>query len=59
MRTFLSLLGQGKLYSVPNTGCGQLFVTYHLYTVFVYRNCIGQTFALAEIKTSVAMILRK
>ena len=36
-----------------------LFVIQHGTIIYVFRNCIGQAFALAEIKTAIAMILRK
>lgn len=36
-----------------------LFVIQHGTIIYVSRNCIGQAFALAEIKTAIAMILRK
>ena len=36
-----------------------LFVIQHGTIIYISRNCIGQAFALAEIKTAIAMILRK
>ena len=35
-----------------------LFVIKHGTIIYVLRNCIGQAFALPEIKTAIAMILR-
>ena len=44
----------GRVRSRKNT-----VLDYWKFTLCVYRNCIGQSFALAEIKTAIAMILRK
>ena len=44
----------GRVRSRKNT-----VLDYWKFTLYVYRNCIGQSFALAEIKTAIAMILRK
>ena len=35
-----------------------LFVIQHGTIIYVFRNCIGQAFALAETKTAIAMLLR-
>ena len=44
----------GRVRSRKNT-----VLDYWKFTLYVYRNCIGQSFALAEIKTAIAMILHK
>ena len=66
MRMYHSQLDQGlwfHILSKEHLGVVLLTLPYLLFILFidlyVYRNCIGMNFAMAEMKIAVAMILRR